>query len=393
MSEHTADVVIVGGGVIGCSIAWHLTRAGVSDIVILEKGTLAGGATGICPGGIRQQFEGEADCRWAQHSVRFWERINEILEPDHPFDFERSGYLFVAHGPGLLHRLKGNVERQNALGIPSEVLGPDDINAMLPALRTEEIWGGAFCREDGFIEDAHGVTHLLARRAEEAGARVLFEEAAALSREGSSWAVGTRPAGSQADTGALGAASGGAIHCDKVILAAGVDSVPLAATVGLELPIVAQRRRLAFTLPHDDIVMPPLVIAPEVAFAGKQLTSGGFYIGWLAESGDEPELVFTEKALRAGLNLWSGFDELPVRRVLAGFYDTTPDRRPILGGVPGLDNLSFAVGFSGHGFMLAPAVGEALTGWVTGDPVDLPEEPFAWARFEGGRPDDEGMVF
>ena len=379
MNERTADVVIVGGGVIGCSIAWHLTRAGVSDIVILEKSTLAVGATGICPGGIRQQFEGEADCRWAQRSVRFWETINEILEPDHPFDFERSGYLFVAHGPGLLHRLEGNVERQNALGIPSEVLGPDDISAMLPALRTEEILGGAFCREDGFIEDAHGVTHLLARRAEEAGARILFEEAAELSREGSGWLVGTR----EQD----------AIHCDKVILAAGVDSVPLAATVGIELPIVAQRRRLAFTLPYDDIVMPPLVIAPEVAFAGKQLTSGGFYIGWLAESGEEPELVFTEKALRAGLNLWNRFDELPVRRVLAGIYDTTPDRRPILGGVPGLDNLGFAVGFSGHGFMLAPAVGEALTGWVTGDPVDLPEEPFAWVRFEGGTPDDEGMVF
>ena len=112
------EVAIVGGGVIGTSIAYHLTAAGIGDVTVIERGTLASGVTGVCPGGIRQQFEAEADCRMAQRSVRFYERINELLRPDAPFYFERSGYLFLAQTEPVLNRFRQNVAMQNGLGIP-----------------------------------------------------------------------------------------------------------------------------------------------------------------------------------------------------------------------------------------------------------------------------------
>jgi len=380
-SAASAEVVIVGGGVIGCSIAWHLTEIGVTDVVLLERHSLASGQTGVCPGGIRQQFEGEADCLLARRSVRFWERIDELLSPEYPFVFERSGYLFLAHSGETLARFGDNVERQNRLGIPSRLVGPEEVGEMLPALRLEGVAGGAFCREDGFLEDCHGVTVAFARRAEERGARIVYREARRLRSVGGGWEV---------ETWRDGAAT--RLRCRHLVLAAGVDSVTLAGQVGLSLPVAGRRRRLAFTVPHDEPVLAPLVVAPERQFAGKQLADGVFYLGWLGESGEEDELTFVEAALSAGATLLSLLEDLPVRRVLAGTYDLTPDSRPVLGPVPGHAGLYLATGFSGHGFMMAPAVGEALAALVAGQPTDLPVAAFSLERFADGRDEHESLT-
>jgi sarcosine oxidase, subunit beta len=370
------DVVIIGGGVIGCSVAYHLTRSGVESVVLLERGRLASGVTGICPGGIRQQFEGEADCLLAQRSVRFYERIDEILEPPHPFVFERSGYLFVADSPELLDRFRGNVAMQNRLGIPSEILSAGAVSRMLPHMNTSGIAGAAFCCEDGFIEDCHGVTYALAARARDNGARVVYEEAAMMRRQGRGWEVVTAAT---------------SIQAQHVVLAAGVDSVPLAAGAGLMLPIRAERRRLVYSAPADAGRMNPLVVAPERGFACKQLTSGVFYMGWLRETPADDDLTFIEKTLQAGSTLMPLLAELPVRRVLGGLYDTTPDHRPLLGPVPDLAGLHLAVGFSGHGFMIAPAAGEIVAAGITGTSTDLPVSSFSLERFSKAIA-DEGFI-
>jgi sarcosine oxidase subunit beta len=361
-----ADVVIVGGGVIGCSVAFQLAQAGVSDVVLLERGKLASGVTGICPGGIRQQFEGEADCILARRSVAFYERINEILVPEHRFIFEKSGYLFLAESTNVLERFRRNVAMQNALGIPSEILTSPDIARLLPALQLDGVIGGAFCREDGFLEDCHGVAYALAARARDQGLHVLYEEATSLRRVAGRWEVVTNK---------------GSLQAGHVVLAAGVDSVPLAATVGLELPIEPERRRVVYTAPAPVGVMNPLVVAPERGFAGKQLTSGVLYIGSLRETAADDDLSFIEKTLVAGSTLLPLLTDLPARRVIGGLYDSTPDHRPLLGPVPGLPGLHLAVGFSGHGFMIAPASGEIVAAGVTGAATDLPVSSFSLDRF------------
>lgn len=365
MKTQAAEVVVVGGGVIGASISFHLTRSGLKDLVLLEKESLACGATGICPGGIRQQFEGRADCILARRSMSFWNEINTILEPDEDFRFERSGYLFLADSEDMLERYRANVALQNELGIPSRMLSRGDIGTLLPELITDSIRGGSFCDEDGFLEDCHGVTNWLARRACDRGARIQYREALSLKRTRAGWKIET---------------SDGSLECRTVVIAAGTDTVDLAATTGLRLPIGKEVRRLAFTVPHPEIVMPPLVVAPERSFAGKQLLNGVFYLGWLAEDPQLDDLQFIEESLRAGAGLLPIFGDIPVRRVLRGAYDSTSDCRPVLGGTD-LEGLFLAVGFSGHGFMIAPAVGEMLASQILSRPCDLPMAPFSIDRF------------
>jgi sarcosine oxidase subunit beta len=360
------QVVIVGGGIIGCSIAYHLTEAGVRDVLLIERGTLAGGVTGICPGGIRQQFESEADCRLAQRSVRFYERINDILEPEAPFYFERSGYLFLAYSTETLNRYRRNVRMQNSLGIPSRILDPSEIHDLLPRLTSDGLFGGSYCAEDGFLEDCHGVTNHFAERARRAGAELRREEVQSLTPEGGGWRVTT---------------DASQIETKQVVLAAGADSVSLAASTGIALPIAAERRRLAYTAPCEGGILPPLVVAFERGFAGKQLTNGVLYLGWLRETADVDDLTFIEQTMAAGSTVLPTLSEVPVRRVMGGIYDNTPDRRPLLGPVNGMDGLFLATGFSGHGFMIAPAVGEMVAASITGRRTDLPLEDFSLDRF------------
>jgi len=159
----TADVAIIGGGIVGCSIAFHLAELGLERIVVFERKHVASGATGICPGGIRQQFEREAECVLAQRSMRFFEQINERLLPETPFFLERSGYLFLAESEGVLGRFRKNVAMQNRLGIPSRIMNPEEVHEIVPNLVLEGILGGSFCAEDGFLEDCDGVTNRMLR--------------------------------------------------------------------------------------------------------------------------------------------------------------------------------------------------------------------------------------
>jgi sarcosine oxidase, subunit beta len=365
----TTSIAIVGGGVVGCSIAYHVTANGVGDVTLLERSTLASGVTGICPGGIRQQFEGEADCQMARRSVHFYERINDILEPEHPFFFERSGYLFLAESEAMLSRFRTNVAMQNRLGIPSRLMDRAAIHDLLPHLTTDRIVGGSFCAEDGFLEDCHGVTHLMASRARQRGATIVREEARRIALVDGRWRIAT---------------DNGEIEAGQVVLAAGCDAIALAAQAGVTLPIVPERRRLAFTAPCAQGLLPPLVVAFERGVGVKQLMNGVLYLGWLQETPSIDDLTFTERALEAGATLLPLLADVPVRRVLGGLYDYTPDRRPLLGPVPGADGLFLAVGFSGYGFMIAPAVGEALAALMTGRDTDLPVHEFRVARFSTG---------
>jgi len=361
-----ADVAIIGGGVIGCSVAFHLAQSGVTRGVVFESKHVASGATGICPGGIRQQFEREAECELARRSMRFFERANEILEPESPFFLERSGYLFLAESDALLSRFQRNVALQNRLGIPSRVVTPSEIAEIVPALVCDGVAGGTFCGEDGFLEDCDGFTHNLLRRARAKGFTLALSEVVSLAHDGATWRIET---------------SIESWLVERVVIAAGTESPSLASCAGVRLPITVERRRLAYTEPRDESLMRPLVVALERSFAGKQLRNGVFYIGWLGETPESDDLTFTERALTAGATLLPLMEGIQVRRVITGYYDSTPDRRPILGAIDGLDGFYLATGFSGHGFMLAPAVGEIMAQLVAGSKIDLLLRDFSLERF------------
>ena len=361
-----ATFAVIGGGIVGASIGYFLSELGETDVVLFERHRLASGVTGVCPGGIRQQFEGEADCRLAQRSVRFYERINETLAPPMPFVFERSGYLFLAHTAAALEKFGRNVALQNRLASLPRSSAPRMSARMLPALDTRDVLGAAFCAEDGFLEDCHGVTNALAALARSRGMRVAYEEVTRLEAVGRSWRLVT---------------SAGTHDVERVIIAAGNETVPLLAGVGRAVPIRPVPRRLLYTGPSTQNTLPPLVVALDRGIALKQLTSGVYYMGWLGESASADNLTYTEETLSRAAVLAPLLADAEARRIIGGLYDMTPDGRPILGAVDGHEGLFVAAGFSGHGFMVAPSAAEAVAHLATGGPAPLAVTEFGLARF------------
>jgi sarcosine oxidase subunit beta len=364
-----ADSVVIGGGITGASIAYHLTRLGCRSVVLLEKDRLASKATGVCPGGIRSQWQDEAACLYARESVRFFERIGEELHPDFPLPFRQTGYLFLAHSPSTLEVFRKNVALQNRLEIPSELLLPGDIASIVPDLNLEGVVGGSFCRKDGFIEDSDGLTQVLVERAKEGGASVRLEPALAIERRGSRVTGVVTPSGP--------------IEAGSVILAAGCDSPTLAKPLGLELPITVERRRMLYTDRIERRVLEPLVAAMDLGWAGKQLIDGVIYMGYLREAKEtKDDWAYTEQVAGLFLSMMPSFADMGIKRLVDGYYDTSPDGHPFLGPVPGLEGYFQAAGFSGHGYMLSPAVGRVMAEMVLGIEPSLPVAPFAFDRFE-----------
>ncbi len=363
-----ADCIIIGGGVIGASIAYHLTRFGCPDVVLLEKDYLASKATGVCPGGIRSQWQDEAACLYARESVKFFERIDEELHPEFPLPFRQTGYLFLAHSPTTFELFRKNVALQNRLDIPSELVTPEDIAAIVPELKLEDVVGGSFCGKDGFIEDSDGLTQLLAQRAKDEGARVRLEPALGIERRGSRVTGVATPSG--------------VIEAPNVILAAGCDSPALAKPLGLDLPITVERRRMLYTERIEKRVLEPLVAAMDVGWAGKQLIDGVVYMGYLREAREgKDDWAYTEQVASLFLDMMPSLSETGIKRLVDGYYDTSPDGHPFLGGVSGLQGYFQAAGFSGHGYMLSPSVGRVMAEMVLGQTPSLPVAPFSFDRF------------
>ncbi len=369
------DCVVIGGGITGASIAYHLTRAGCTNVILLEKDHLASKATTVCPGGIRQQWSSEAACLYARESVRFFENLGGELEPDFPLPFHQTGYLFLAHNERTLAGFRTNVQLQNRLGVSSEILTPEEASKLVPGIKREGLTGASFCATDGFIEDADGLTKLLAVRAENRGARIVLEPAVGITLE-SDRVSGVRT-------------PSGFIETPAVVLAAGCDSPDLAGPLGLELPIRVERRRLLYTDRLRERLLDPLVAALDIGWAGKQLIDGVIYMGYLRETSEGlDDWAYTERVVEMAIEVMPSLAEIGVKRLVDGFYDTTPDGHPFLGGVRGLEGYFQAAGFSGHGYMLSPAVGRVMAELVLGLEPSLPIEPFSFERFQNGSHQD-----
>lgn len=366
-----AAVVIVGGGVIGCSIAYHLSQSGVGELILLEKEFIASKATGICPGGIRQQWSSETGCLLAKASVDFFKEIERELAPDIPLPFIESGYLFLAFSQEVLQSYATNVALQNRLGIPSRMVSPEEMKFLAPGIELKGIVGGAYCPEDGFLEDGYGFSNTLAKRAKEKGVRIVFDEAEAILLQDNRVCGVT---GKKWD-----------YRCEVVVNAAGCDAAALAGSAGIELPVIPSRKRLLYTQRFEQHLVDPCIASIEKGWGGKQLQEGHFYMAYIGEDAEDlTEYEFIEKSVELGLEIFPPLRDAGVLRVQQGYYDMTPDGNPILGGVEGLTGYYQAAGFSGHGFMLSPAVGKVIAQMIQG------EEPFVdvsgWRldRFRGG---------
>ncbi|MBX7219439.1 MAG: FAD-binding oxidoreductase [Blastocatellia bacterium] len=348
----TADVVIIGGGIIGCSVAYHLTKMGCKDVVILERETFQGKhSTGRSAGGVRQQFATPVNIRMSKYSIQVLHEFHETMGQDpeyHPY-----GYLFIATTDEHIRYLQENMKAQLAEGIPVRFLSRGDVEDMVPQLYTEDVLGGSFCPTDGFV-DPYSVMQGYNSRARAQGAKVLLETEVTniLTQSGRISGVVT---------------SHGTISTRTVVNASGAWARIVGSWVGVDVPIRPTRRQLVNTEKFDELPtnLPMLIDMATGCYMRKE--SGGVMIGWADP--DEPESfstvfnpdfidVIIEKALprmpcleNAGINL---------RRCWGGLYDISPDHHAIIGPVPNLEGFILCNGFSGHGIMHSPAMGVSV---------------------------------
>jgi sarcosine oxidase subunit beta len=367
----TADVVVVGGGVMGASTAYHLVRAGVPSVVLLEREAFFGlGATGRCAGGIRHQFATEINIRLSLHSLRMLDELE--AETGQPALVRKCGYLFVLTQPDDVAAFQRNVALQHSLGVPTEWLSGDQVRQRLPQCAFPDALGGTYLAADG-LADPNSVVSAYINAARRHGARCLTDVAVS---------------GLEASGGRITAVqtSVGRIAAGAVVNAAGPWSAPLASMAGVNLPVQPLRRQWLTTTGLPELAPGfPFVIdfAQSLYFhpEGEGLLTGmsnpGEAAGFDQSVDPEWELVHLEAAAQR-LPL---LEQAGVASRWAGLYEVTPDAHPILGPTP-VAGFYVVTGFSGHGFMHGPICGRLMAELLTaGQTRTLDISSLALSRF------------
>ncbi len=355
----TADVVILGGGIVGSSVAYHLAEAGCSNVLVVERAPEQGrGSTGVATGGVRAQFATPVNVRMSLYSIDFFSRFEEAT--GHRAGYQPAGYLFVATSERHLEHLTSNRERQAAAGLTNvEILSAGEIAGMAPQLRTDDVVGGSFCQTDGFVSPLAAMRGFTAR-ARERGVRLWLD---------------TSVTGIVVERGAVSevVTTRGPISTRTVVNATGAWAAEVARLAGVEIPVVPLRRQLVSAgscsaLPRHF----PMVIDMSNGFHFRPDAPAGSPPGVLLAWPDPEETPgfktdfdpsFIAKILERAVNrvpCLAGV-EVDQSRCRAGLYEVTPDHHAIIGEAPGVRGLFFANGFSGHGVMHSPATGRILS--------------------------------
>lgn len=371
----TAEIIIIGGGVMGASTAYHLTKRGVKDVLLLEKEQFFGqGATGRCAGGVRYQFSTEVNIRLSQASLPMLERFEE--EINHPIDYHKWGYLFLLTQQKEIETFKRNVELQHSLGVETEWLDGNEIRHRLPMMNLDDVIAGTNHPKDGVV-DPNGVVMGYINAANRLGARVHS-------------GVEVNDITSEGDRITGVSTKLGNVSAPVVVDAAGPWAGVISKMVGISIPLTPLRRQWITTTPLPNL-------SPDFPFVidfthslyfhreGEGLLTGmsnpNENPGFDQNIDPEWELVHLEAAMeRLPMLAQAG-----VTSRLAGLYENTPDAHPIYGKTP-VDGLYVVTGFSGHGFMHGPVSGLLMAEIILdGKATTVDVSMLDLARFEEGR--------
>ena len=345
-----ADVVIVGGGVMGASVAYHLAVRGQRDVLLLERDDLFGqGATGKCAGGIRFQFGSEINVRLSLHSIPMLERFEAEL--DQPIGLHQCGYLFVLTRAEDVQAFRRNVAMQRQLGVATEWLEPDEVRSRLPLLQLEDALGGTFYARDGLC-DPSSVVNGYIRAARHLGTKCLtnIEVTGMEVRQDRITRVLT---------------ASGAIETQAVVNAAGPFARDVGRMLGVDLPIVPVRRQMLVTTPLPQVPPDfPFVIdfATGLYFhrEGPGIMTGMANPQEPVGTDESVDLAWEQVHLEAALRRFPLLAQAGLAHHWAGLYEVSPDAHPLIGRLEPLDNAYVVAGFSGHGFMHGPIAGKLL---------------------------------
>ncbi len=391
-----ARIVIVGGGVIGSSIAWHLRTGGSEvDVTVVERDpTYRRASSFLAMGGVRQQFSSAANIRLAQHSVRFYRRFDETMGAPGARPrawFRQRGYLFLVND-AMVRRFERRHATQRSLGANVERLSVAEIRARVPDLRLDEIRFGLFGPDDGYANPRQ-VLAGFRRAAEAAGARYV-----------TAGVTGVAVAGGRVRRVTLDGDT--TLPADALVNAAGPFAKRLAAMAGVDLPVTPVRQHLfRCALPHRWPYRFPVVIDPTGVHwrhDDPATPDGQDRIVVAKTKLDEP----AGENFDCDMSRWQGDFRPPLVRRLpaletaelvegwAGLYEMTPDHNPLVGPHPDVEGFYLANGFSGHGLMMSPAVGAAMAALLTtGTSSRIDIAPFDPARFARGEAfHDDAMI-
>jgi FAD-dependent oxidoreductase domain-containing protein 1 len=379
----TAEVVIIGGGIIGASIAYHLRQDGLSGrLIVVERDTTYSRATTpMSMGGVRQQYAAPCNIALARYSLQFYEQFDEMMggawgRPQ--AHFHQCGYLFL-FDESQRSVIMSKYELQRQMGVEVELFSPQQVLDVFPHLGLDDITGAIYGRRDGYL-NPRGALQGFVERTRELGCILLQDEVVSFApTTGHMYAVQTH--------------TSGVITTPALVLATGPWTRQLATPAGIELPVLPVRRQACYlTLPQPLGYKLPMVIDPsDVHFRHDTETDDHILVTTIVRD-EPPGFNFDWDATRFHGHIVPQLQRrlptctpLQLQRGWAGHYDVTPDENPILGAHPEHPALFLAVGFSGHGLMLAPAVGKILSEAIRlGRSETLEAQPYRLERFRTG---------
>jgi sarcosine oxidase subunit beta len=346
---NTADIVIIGGGVMGASVAFHLAQRGMKNIILLEKENFFGqGATGRCAGGVRYQFSTEINVKLSIESLPMLERFKEEIGQD--ISYKKCGYLLVATNEKEVGIFKHNVQMQNGLGVQTELLSGDEVRKRLPLTRFDDALAGTFNQKDGTV-DPNSVVMGYISAAQKMGVQVFT----------GAEVTGITVSGDKIEEVQT---TIGAVKTRMILNAAGPWASPIGQMAGVQLPIIPLRRQMFTTSPlkevQDDF---PFVIdfARSLYFHRE---GEGLLIG-MSNQNEQPGFEQSVDEDFELVNLEAAIERMPLIEKAqrashwAGLYEVTPDAHPIYGET-NVNGFYVCAGFSGHGFMHGPISGKLM---------------------------------
>jgi len=375
--KSTADAVIVGGGCMGCSVAWHLAQRGITNVVLLEREPqLGAGSTGKNAGGFRHQFSNSANIELSIESIELMKDFERIVGT--PIDFHQDGYLFLLSAASSVETFRANVALQRSLGIDVQWLDPRQAAELAPGLDVEGVAGATFCQRDG-VADPNGVTMGFARAAQAAGVSIERDtEVTGIDLRGG------RVAGVETTRGR--------IEAPVVVNAAGPHARSIGRLAGVDVPVDPYRRHIFIATVDGHAARVPsshiLVIDFDTTFYFHR-EGAGLLFG-MGDPDETPtfdttvQWDFLPQVIDVAVRRLPVLADASISHAWAGLYEVTADGNPIIGATAGVAGFYQINGFSGHGFQHSPAAGRILADLIAGRDPAFDVSPFAHARFARG---------